>query len=106
MDAINANAPRFWALGILSSLLLNLCRMQSWHKENVLSKKASMGPIDEVVAIASDKAGRRVALDCIQDTVDLVIPLSMMGMIEASPGMVGLAGTLTSLIGASAIWPK
>jgi hypothetical protein len=42
----------------------------------------------------------------LQDLIDLVIPLSLMGIIDVSPGVVGLAGTITSLLGAASLWPS
>ncbi len=105
--AVNTNAPRFWALGLLSSLLLNLTKMQQWHLQAGIKQKCKeKGWVEEGKLIFEDERGRRVALDCLQDTVDLVIPLSMMGVLEASPGTVGLAGTFTSILGAIALWPS
>lgn len=42
----------------------------------------------------------------VQDLIDLVIPLSLMGFIDVSPGVVGLAGTVTSIMGAITLWPS
>lgn len=41
----------------------------------------------------------------IVDMVDMVIPLSLIGVINVSPGVVGLAGTVTSVLGAMSLWP-
>lgn len=48
---------------------------------------------------------KKVVQSTIQDMIDLIIPLSLMGMIDVSPGVVGLAGTVTSILGAISAWP-
>jgi hypothetical protein len=54
----------------------------------------------------ADGETRQAAKDALQDLVDLIIPLSLMGTIPASPGVVGLAGTFTSILGLTTMWPK
>lgn len=48
----------------------------------------------------------KVLWECAQDGLDLLIPGSALEYIPAGPGMVALAGTITSLIGWQAAWPK
>lgn len=45
-----------------------------------------------------------LTLSVLQDALDLVIPLSQADIIVADPLIVGLAGTVTSLLGLRSIW--
>jgi hypothetical protein len=45
-------------------------------------------------------------LQLLTDVCDLVLPTSALGWISANDGVVGLAGTLSSLIGAYMHWAK
>ena len=83
--------------------------MQNYHVQTRVRAKLSddeKGVKGELIALAKDPIGRQLAMDCIQDLIDLIIPLSLMGAVDASPGVVGLAGTITSIMGAYNLWPK
>ena len=101
---VNENAPRLWLLGLISSLSLNLYKIQ--RLQPVLRKYPPK--CDELCLAVkeADGATRQAAKDALQDLVDLIIPLSLSGMVEVSPGVVGAAGTFTSLLALSSIWPK
>ena len=104
MNSINLQAPRLWLSGILASLAVNLHKMQL----NFKARKAEM-KIQNAEACALsllDKDLRKITRDALQDLIDLVIPLSIVGWIDISPGTVGLAGSVTSLMGAAAIYPS
>lgn len=122
---INKHAPRLWLLGIASSLALNLYKVQgNFEKRQVhLRQLLGRGSVSDIAGqfVALDKCDR-VALSlaltphfreskktvqaAVQDMIDLVIPLSLTGFLDVSPGMVGLAGTITSVLGAISIWPS
>lgn len=103
MERINYHAPRLWFLGIVASLLTNLHRIQlSYHQRQVgqlLGTRASK-------ELISDRELKKVCKDALQDLIDLVIPLSLMGWVDITPGTVGLAGAITSLMGASSLYPR
>jgi peroxin-11B len=94
---INMTAPRFWAIGLSASALLAAYKLHNWHQQHS-SKKENGSCVWK--DIYKDKVARHLSLSLIQDVVDLVIPLSAMGAIDVSSGTVGLAGTITSLLGA------
>lgn len=48
----------------------------------------------------------KIVTDLVQNSFDLVIPLSTLQYVHFSPGTVGLVGTFTSLLGAWANWPS
>lgn len=45
-------------------------------------------------------------LQLISDLCDLTIPTSALGWVNLDDGIVGIAGTVSSLIGLVAIWKK
>ena len=42
----------------------------------------------------------------VSDLCDLTVPSSALGYVDFDDGIVGLAGTLSSLIGAYGVWQK
>lgn len=99
---VNRNAPRLWLLGLLSSLSLNLYKIHRLNPDCLKSR----GDAHEALCKGLDhQATRQVVKDALQDAVDLVIPLSLMGSIDVNPGVVGLAGTFTSCLGISSLLP-
>ncbi len=105
--SINQNAPRLWLLGILASLLVNLYKIQkNFLQRQVEIRLLLQGAPKEGLAKMLDKEMRQVTRDALQDMIDLVIPLSMLGWIKASPGTVGLAGAITSVVGTDELYPS
>ena len=103
---MNENAPRFWLLGLLSSLSLNLYkihRLQPQIQQSIVQQKFL--DLEQVIK-QTDEQTRQAAKDALQDLVDLIIPLSLMGTLQVSPGFVGLAGTFTSILSRTTLWPK
>lgn len=45
-------------------------------------------------------------LQLLSDVCDITVPSSAIGMVDLDDGVVGLAGTVSSLIGLSAAWAK
>jgi len=110
---IGRNAARLWLLGILSSLALNLYKLQSIfdqrqiHLRQLITGGAgslSVSGMAERFA-GMDRETKRVVQAAVQDMIDVILPLSLTGFIEVSPGIVGLAGTVTSLMGCFSLWP-
>lgn len=108
-EFVNKNAPRLWFFGLASSLSLNLYKIHRQHPilKNC-SSKSNNYCIDGITELIKKADGEvcQSAKDALQDVVDLIIPLSLMGTVPASPGVVGLAGTFTSVLALTSIWPK
>lgn len=68
--------------------------------------KAGSSAMQHFRAVAEDARGRQIGVNLLQDLLDLIIPLSIIGVLNVSPGSVGLVGTATSLIGAYSIMYK
>lgn len=101
---VNDNAPRLWLLGLFSSLSLNLYKI---HRLQPLLQKGKVTPSDlcQIVKEA-DGATRQAAKDALQDLIDLIIPLSLTGSVQVSPGVTGAAGTFTSILALTSMWPS
>lgn len=96
---INEQAPRLWLLGIVSNLMINLHKIhRTYHSISLLSGTCKSREAEYEL--------RKASKDAIQDMIDLIIPLTLMGWISVSPGTVGLAGSITSLMGALSLYPK
>lgn len=102
MAWVNKQAPRLWLLGILSNLMVNLHRIQVNFQQRQFQLLTEPLSVTKVL----DKEMRKLTKDALQDLIDLVIPLSLTGWVEASPGTVGLAGSITSLMGAVSLYPS
>lgn len=98
MNTINKQAPRLWLLGIMANLIVNLYKIQL----NFYQRKVDLLTAPNVL----DREMKKFTKDAVQDLIDLTIPLSILGWINVSPGTVGLAGSISSLMGAASIYPS
>ena len=121
-------AYRFWAIGIICSIagqLYTLWRLQ--QRETKVDKKDGEGVVESkritlyvtscagstypciipqhtLTFLNSERAASRKQLLC--DLCDLCVPTSALGWIPFDDGVVGLTGTLSSIIGIIAQWKK
>lgn len=100
---INENAPRFWLLGLISSLSLNLYKIHRLHPQSMAALQLKPAQLPQILK-EIDGETRQVAKDALQDLVDLIIPLSLTGSLQVSPGVVGAAGTFTSILALTTLW--
>jgi hypothetical protein len=102
---VNENAPRLWLLGLVSSLSLNLYKIH--RLQPLLLQKCTVAPAElRQIVKEADGEMRQAAKDALQDLVDLIIPLSLTGSLQVSPGVVGAAGTFTSILSLTTLWPS
>ncbi|KAH9907409.1 peroxisomal biogenesis factor 11 [Xylariomycetidae sp. FL2044] len=97
-------AYRFWAAGLLCSVvaqLYTLYRLQ--ERERVVDRKEGEGVV-AAKRIAKERASSQLQL--VSDLCDLTVPTSALGWVGFDDGFVGLAGTLSSLIGVYTQWKK
>ncbi|KAI0169332.1 peroxisomal biogenesis factor 11 [Hypoxylon sp. FL1284] len=97
-------AYRFWAAGILCSVVAQaytLYRLR--EREARVDKKEGEGVV-ESKRIALERAASRLQL--LSDLCDLTVPTSALGWVGFDDGFVGLAGTVSSLIGVYTQWKK
>ncbi|KAG7286577.1 hypothetical protein NEMBOFW57_008888 [Staphylotrichum longicolle] len=101
---LQQEAYRFWAMGIACSIvgqLYTLYRLR--QREARVDRKEGEGVL-ESKRIAMERAASRLQLT--SDFCDLTVPVSALGWVAFDDGLVGLAGTLSSLIGVYSQWKK
>lgn len=111
IDWVNRNAARFWFFGLLFALSADLYRLRNnVQRLDAIEKggfKRLVGEQDlKTEHYALVKEQKKILLEVTQDALDMVIPASILGYINVSSGFVGLVGTVTSLIGWRAAWPR
>lgn len=98
------NAFRCWMAGLMCSAVAGI--YTSWRlqeKEKTLDRKEGEGVV-EAKKIEKERAAARLQL--VSDLCDLTIPLSALGLANLDDGLVGIAGTISSLIGLWAQWKR
>ncbi|KAK6957071.1 hypothetical protein Daesc_002356 [Daldinia eschscholtzii] len=101
---VQKEAYRFWAIGILCSIVAQtytLYRLR--EREAKVDKKEGEGVV-ESKRIAIERATSQLQL--VSDLCDLTAPTAALGWIGFDDGFVGLAGTVSSLIGIYTQWKK
>ena len=120
-------SSRFW----LATLILNLSRdlyqiavlLEDTAKQNRLLEKERQleqtsngtrayadGPVTSSGKITySDfmeclRENPQVTLDTVKNGTDLFLPLSSLGYVDISPGLVGLFGLISSVVGVVTVW--
>jgi len=104
-------ASRLWLLGIISSILSGLLkanrlaneskelRSTKWDDDSVGNKAERMAKFQSI------EAGRVSArYQFVQDLLDVWIPASALGYVDLNDGVVGICGTLSSLMGLKTQW--
>lgn len=107
---ISKNAARFWLAGLTFSLV------SGFYKSYQLAQRTKLAQRPR--ATAEKEAERRVELNQIaadtkavrlqmlQDACDWVNPGSSTGWVNFNDGVIGAAGTVSSLLGARSQWIK
>lgn len=97
-------AYRFWAIGIIFSIVGQLYTLHTLRqREAKVDKKEGEGVV-EAKRISIERSASKVQLLC--DFCDVTVPLSALGWVAFDDGIVGLTGTLSSLIGVYNQWKK
>ncbi|KAH8666762.1 peroxisomal biogenesis factor 11 [Xylariales sp. PMI_506] len=97
-------AYRFWATGLLFSIVAQtytLYRLR--EREAQVDKKEGEGVV-EAKKISIERAASQLQL--LSDLCDLTVPSAALGWVGFDDGFVGLAGTVSSLIGVYSVWKK
>lgn len=96
---------RAWFTGITFSIASGL---YSYYALSLRSKaiQSSSDPEKVVEAKKVDKELNAVKIQLISDLCDITIPASTLGWVDLDDGIVGLAGTTSSLLGVWSTWKK
>ncbi|KAH7312237.1 peroxisomal biogenesis factor 11 [Stachybotrys elegans] len=101
---LQREAFRFWAMGLTFSVVAQLYTLYRLNqREAAIDKKDGEGVV-ESKRIARERAASRLQL--LSDLCDFTIPASALSLANLDDGFVGLAGTLSSIIGIYTQWKK
>ncbi|KAF1349894.1 peroxisomal biogenesis factor 11 [Delphinella strobiligena] len=94
-------ASKFWLAGLSFSVLNGLYAL---YQSKAIAQSSDAEKTVEIKA--AEKARSAAQLQLISDLCDLTIPLSALGYVQLDDGIVGLAGSLSSLLGVLGQWSK
>ncbi|KAL4873010.1 hypothetical protein BDV12DRAFT_161163 [Aspergillus spectabilis] len=98
------SAYRSWLSGLVFSALAGAYTLWRLNeKEKTLDLKEGEGVV-EAKKLEKERAAARIQL--ISDLCDLTVPVSALGIAALDDGLVGIAGTVSSLIGVWSQWRK
>ncbi|KAJ5173220.1 hypothetical protein N7492_005813 [Penicillium capsulatum] len=101
---LQEHAYRAWGAGLVCSAIAGvytLLRLR--EKEKTIDRKEGEGVV-EAKKIEKERAAARIQL--VSDLCDLTAPASALGVSALDDGLVGIAGTVSSLIGVWSQWRK
>jgi hypothetical protein len=102
MQAVAKRGYLFWFLALLTSTLCNGYKLYTntlllaLNRKYLTAGKDASAPATQA-ALQAERSG--LWLPLVQDTLDMVIPLSGLEWLHAPPALVGLVGVVTSLSG-------
>ncbi|KAG9253732.1 peroxisomal biogenesis factor 11 [Emericellopsis atlantica] len=101
---LQTEAYRFWAMGLTFSVVAQVYTLWKLkQREAKVDKKDGEGVV-ESKRITVERAVSKMQLT--SDLCDLTVPLSALAWVNFDDGVVGLAGTVSSLIGVYNQWKK
>lgn len=119
---LQSSAYRFWLLGLVSSALAGVYanyRLSTRVKE--INEKDAEGKLEKAKIAKYVKSGNIPAvhrltnflrqqaatnIQLLSDLCDLTVPSSALGYVDLDDGIVGLAGTVSSILGVQGVWAK
>lgn len=107
---ISKNAARFWLIGLLCSLISGVYKSVQLAQRTKLAQRPRATAEKEAERrvelhqIAADT--KAVRLQMLQDACDIINPGTSTGWLNFNDGVIGAAGTVSSLLGARSQWIK
>ncbi|KAI9650741.1 Peroxisomal membrane protein PMP27 [Ciborinia camelliae] len=101
---IQKEAFKFWLMGLLFSTASGMYSLYDLRKQSAkIDKKDGEGV---VASKRIEKERAAINIQLLSDLCDLTVPSSAIGLANFDDGIVGLAGTVSSLIGIYSQWKK
>jgi len=95
---------RAWFTGISFSILSSLYSLYQLHQRSLqLTEKDGEGVVEKKKV---QREANAVKIQLISDLCDITVPSSALGWAKLDDGVVGLAGTVSSLLGVWSVWKK
>nr|POE75549.1 peroxisomal membrane protein 11 like [Quercus suber] len=102
---LQKEAYRAWLVGLVCNVLAGTYTLYNLRQaEQQQRRSADAEKAVEMKKLQKEKSATQLQL--ISDLCDLTVPGSALGFVTLDDGIVGLAGTVSSLIGLSAAWAK
>jgi len=101
---LQTEALRAWLAGLMCSAISGIYSL--WRlkeREKAINKKDGEGVV-EGKKIERERAA--ISIQLLSDVCDLTVPTSSLGYIHLDDGIVGIAGTVSSIIGVWGAWRK
>ncbi|ORX89946.1 peroxisomal biogenesis factor 11 [Basidiobolus meristosporus CBS 931.73] len=112
---ITDNANRFWLYGILLAWISDLYKLRQHYLQYETVKRVQSVKQEQVQTLDEETsqklrtlttARKELVTQFVIDSVDLLLPLSALKYVNLNEGVIGLAGVLTSFLGANNQWSK
>ncbi|KAK9765070.1 Peroxisomal membrane protein PMP27 [Basidiobolus ranarum] len=112
---ITDNANRFWLYGILLACIADIYKLRQLQLQLETVNRVQSVKKDQAEALDDEtcqkiqslnKAKKDLVTQFVIDSVDLLLPLSSLKYVNLNEGVIGLAGVLTSFLGANNAWSK
>jgi len=101
---LQQEAYRAWFAGLMCNAVAGFYTLyQLRQRESVIDKNDGEGVVESKKII---RERNTTNIQLISDLCDLCVPSSALGYVNLDDGIVGLAGTVSSLIGVYATWKK
>ncbi|KAJ9657045.1 Peroxisomal membrane protein PMP27 [Neophaeococcomyces mojaviensis] len=101
---LQATAYRFWFTGLIASALAGIYTLyQLSQVTKQIDEKDAEGKMEKV-KIAKQRKAANIQLT--SDLCDMTVPSTALGYANFDEGFIGLAGTLSSLLGVQGVWAK
>lgn len=101
---LQKEAYRAWLAGLTFNAIAGFYTLWQLRRREQSTDKSDGEGVVESKKLARERAATNVQL--LSDLCDLTIPISILGYLDLDDGMVGLAGTASSLIGVWTTWKK
>ncbi|EXJ95303.1 hypothetical protein A1O1_00423 [Capronia coronata CBS 617.96] len=101
---LQANAYRFWFTGLMASALAGIYNTYKLRQRaKIVDEKDAEAKVEKVKIARQQRA---VNIQLVSDLCDITVPSSALGYANFDDGIVGLAGTTSSLLGVYSAWQK
>ncbi|KAL7895284.1 peroxisomal biogenesis factor 11 [Trichoderma sp. SZMC 28014] len=101
---LTQHAFRFWAMGLVFSVAAQLYTLHRLkEREAKIDRKDGEGVVESKQILKERFASR---LQLVSDVCDLTVPFAALNWVGFDDGFVGLAGTVSSVIGVYSQWKK
>ncbi|KAI9834095.1 MAG: hypothetical protein M1819_003380 [Sarea resinae] len=97
-------AYKAWFTGLIFGTLTGIYQMYTIRQRSLKIDRKDGESVVESKKLERERAA--TSLQLVSDLCDLTIPSSALGYANLDDGIVGLAGTASSLIGARGVWKK